>query len=261
MKSTYDDLAKRCETDGQRKTLDEEWARFRPRFAEKYRDMLAAKSRCISPMITGPANFPVEKNRKRMESFERRIDELFDFRKRAIDAIRKRLWPVDCIVKAADPNAVDTLCKKLEQRQQQQETMKAANRILRSKRTSDEKISELIALGIPEAEARKLRSYDYTLKNNNAEIRRLKLRIGNISAMQAAPTTEEKRADGVKVIHNTEAGRIQIQFPGKPPAEMRDKLKKNGFRWARGAGVWQRHLNAAGRDAVERVLRTEGSTA
>ena len=61
-------------------------------------------------------------------------------------------------------------------------------------------------------------------------------------------------AGRVEVVENVEADRIQLVFPGKPDAEIRSMLKTNGFRWSPREGAWQRHLNNAGRGAVQQVL-------
>lgn len=44
------------------------------------------------------------------------------------------------------------------------------------------------------------------------------------------------------VIENREANRLQIKFPGKPSAEIRQKLKTNGFKWSKFHMAWQRQM-------------------
>lgn len=52
----------------------EQLERFRQAYIKWELTLWAAKSRTASPMITGPANFPVERNRKRMEAEYNKID-------------------------------------------------------------------------------------------------------------------------------------------------------------------------------------------
>jgi hypothetical protein len=94
----------------------------------------------------------------------------------------------------------------------------------------------------------------FRLTNNSANIRRLKDRLRGLEAMKARGTTE-REINGVRVVENAEAARLQLFFPGKPDAQVRDRLKSNGFRWAPSAGAWQRHLNNSGRWAAQQVLR------
>src|SRR5690606_278212 len=58
--------------------------------------------------------------------------------------------------------------------------------------------------------------------------------------------TVEKVVKGVTYIENVEANRVQLIFPGVPAKEVRERLKRAGFRWCRSEGAWQRHLNNAG---------------
>ncbi len=166
-------------------------------------------------------------------------------------------------ISSDDPEAVTKLQAKIDSAIALQGRMKATNKVIKSKKlTEAEKITQLDEQqGISEFNARLLMEPDfcgrigfpsYELTNNNANIRRMKLRI---EELRQAPTetTEEQRGD-VTVIHNTEENRIQLVFPGKPSAEIRSVLKSNGFRWSRYNTAWQRHLNNAGIYAAEQVL-------
>lgn len=262
MQADYNNLAKNCKTDTERAQLAEQFERYRAGYHRRLCASLSARARVMSPMITGPSNFPVHQNEKRCSTYQRRIGELIEYRKRALRAIGRILWPVQYSIPSSAPDAVSLLQAEIDKKRAFQELMKAANKLVRSKLGDEEKISAIVALGIPEQHARELLKPDfcgrvgfpdYALQNNLAEIKRLERRVASVSAMKSSPYREEQRGD-VLVIRDPDAGRIQLKYPGKPDHSTRDTLKKNGFRWAHSLGVWQRHLNRAGENAVDCVL-------
>lgn len=56
-----------------------------------------------------------------------------------------------------------------------------------------------------------------------------------------------------KMVENTEKGQLQLIFDGKPNEEVRNILKKNGFKWSPKEKAWQRMLTQNARYAVKRV--------
>lgn len=56
---------------------------LKARYEKKLSAWLSAKSRTASPMITGPARFPTERNRRALETEHKRLDELCYFEKNA----------------------------------------------------------------------------------------------------------------------------------------------------------------------------------
>jgi hypothetical protein len=95
----------------------------------------------------------------------------------------------------------------------------------------------------------------FHVSNRRAEIRRLKGRIEQLACnVLRAPTATIEGADGVRIVENVEANRLQIVFPDKPDIARRAKLKSYGFRWAPSEGAWQRQLNNAARHAASCAL-------
>lgn len=164
-------------------------------------------------------------------------------------------------ISSDDPEAVTKLLEKIADAEKVQAQMKAANKVVRSKVKDEAKILTLRAEGFSEASARALLEPDfcgrvgfaaYQLQNNNANIRRMRQRV---EILREAPTeTTETERNGVTIVENADENRIQLIFPGKPPAEVRQILKSQGFRWSRYNTAWQRHLNAAGRYAASHAL-------
>lgn len=164
-------------------------------------------------------------------------------------------------ISSDDPEAVTKLLEKIEAAKRNQEQMKAANKVIRSKAKDEAKILTLRAEGFSEANAKLLLEPDfcgrvgfapYQLQNNNANIRRMEKRLEELKQRPTETTTTER--GGVTIVENAEENRIQLIFDGKPPAEVRQILKSNGFRWSRYNTAWQRHLNAAGRYAAKYAL-------
>ena len=163
-----------------------------------------------------------------------------------------------------DSDALEQLQIKIDKLQERQDLMKAFNKIAKSKTlTEADKIKKICeSFNQKPEDAKILLEPDYcgrigfasfSLTNNNATLKNAKKRLEALEEQKSAVTTE-KEINGVTVTENTEAGRIQLTFDGKPDRETRIKLKSHGFKWAPSAGVWQRHLNANGKYAVKRFF-------
>jgi hypothetical protein len=203
-----DQVAKRLRFDD-----DEAIAAIKAEWLGRFRGAWAAfqhaGSRTLNWMITGPARFPVERNRKRMDTEHRRLEEMIAIangvgawaEKRMKRQIRAELGPVG----VAD-SELDQARRKLAARECRQSMMKGVNAAIRKHRTKPDAIArisaELEAQGclveaalIPELLkpdfAGRIGFADYQLSNNNAEIRRLRGRVAELeqraAAVHAAP--------------------------------------------------------------------------
>lgn len=241
---------------------------YRQGYVKRLHAKLSADSRCMSSMITGPANFPVRRNQKRLDTAHKRLEEFLDFDKRAIDRLRKKYDPrfQSQAISSDDDQAIEKLQAKIDQAEKRQEFMKAVNKIVKSKKADPDKIAELAKLEVSEATARKMLDEGFTfehfeLTNNNANIRRMKERVAGLELehkrQQARQESGkgERTVNGIKIIENTDINRIQLFFPGKPSAEIRDRLKHNGFHWSPREVAWQRQLNEASQRVVESLVK------
>lgn len=230
---------------------------FEKRYIDLYRNWLAASSRCISSMITGPANFPIRRAEK-LNNYERSAREKLDswaerFIKKANRTARLTGW--DEIARLED---------KVERLTTLQETMKAANKICRSKKLSDvEKIDELVALGISEQNATTLIAPverwqtigfpSFALTNNLAKIKQAQERINRLSKLVNSDD-KEIQLEGLVVKFCNNEERLRLVFEAKPDKAMIEKLKSNAFKWSPSNQAWQRQLTRNAIRAAEHIL-------
>lgn len=202
---------------------------------------LAAKSRCLSSMITGPAKFPVAKAEK-ASARERKIsDEMLAY----IDRVRKAInKPESTVISSDDENAIDKLKAKLAALTKAQETMVQANKLIRKGDNAG-----LVAL-LGEGRAAEVLKpdfcgrigfADFELRNNNARIKQVEGRIKELESKQGMES-KELVINGVKVVQNVPDNRLQLFFEGKPTASIISMLKSHGFKWAPSVMAWQRQL-------------------
>lgn len=125
-----------------------------------------------------------------------------------------------------DPDALQQLRAKLAEREQIQESFKAANKAKRGTVAA------------------------YRLSNNSAEIRRLRQRIEQIEQLhQAAPI--EQAGHGWQM--GEDDGRIVLAFDQRQPAEVVTVVKAAGFVYARSRTAWVRKVTANAVRAAERL--------
>ena len=263
LQADYDELAKLV-TPETAELFEMEFSRYRAGYKRYTLAWLSARSRMVSPMIAGPSKFTVHQMTKRGDAAHRRLTELVEFRKRALDAIRKKLCPGERPIMAGDSDAIERLEEKIAAAEQLQEAMKHANRIIRSTpaserpdalrskinstRFSEETISRILK---PDYLGR-IGWKDYDLKNNNANIRCMKQRLEVIRKNSQAETIETK-GTAASIKDCPSENRIRLFFQGKPDESVRNKLKSFGFRWTPSLGCWQAYRNSRSIDTAKQV--------
>ncbi|MFV1535196.1 DUF3560 domain-containing protein [Phaeobacter sp. A90a-4f] len=185
-------------------------------------------------------------------------------------------------ISSDDPDAIRKLSKKLDRLEEKQVKMKAANRVIKSwakKGITHETQGAdfdvyaaaltVVCSDYSSAIARELIKPQwgnsgpvgfapYQLSNNNAEIKRLKMRIAKLEKAQTQETVRQSYQGVCEVVENAEENRLQFVFEGKPSAEARATMKAHGFRWAPSQGAWQRQLTPNARYNARLALKALG---
>ncbi len=158
-------------------------------------------------------------------------------------------------ISSDNPDAIELIQEKIAQLEQQQEWMKAINRICRSSKLSEieiyEKLEKEFALSETAIKSLLNPVYSYQkkgfqtfeLSNNNSNINRLKKRLKQLQAIENMK--EETICIGtVRIFVNPSDNRVELYFPEKPSFDFRTLLKKSGFRWSSFKKAWQKHLSS-----------------
>lgn len=248
----YELLLKQARKGGTEHLLEEEFARYRAGFRQRTIEHLGAESRCVSWFIAGPSKFPAARMQKRADSAHNKLNELLDFRRRALKSIIRKLRPELRPVMAGDSDAVGRLESQLADMLTQRERMKRVNsahaRFLKDPASLD-------TADLPEEWKARIRNYvpryswephpiaPYQLTNLGANIRRVEQRIEQLKRTKALPQQTVETESGIRVEDCPAENRVKIFFPGKPDSTVRDTLKSNGFRWTPTVGCWQAYRN------------------
>ena len=253
----YAALLAHAPTDAKRAVLDAEFVRYRAGYQARTLAYLRSKARCVSPMIAGPSRFPVRRMQKRNAVCDRRLQDLGEFRGRALDAIRKALHPEWRPIMAGDADALERLRRKIADLEKQIAVMKAANAAIRRKTQAgrEAQIAAVLAvdpLFTPKSVVRLLEPdcmgrvgyAPYVFQNRGAELRRLRSRLGTLERDKATPETILEGNNAVRLEDCPSENRVRLFFPGRPDSSVRTRLKSNGFRWAPSLGCWQAYRNA-----------------
>jgi DNA repair ATPase RecN len=154
-------------------------------------------------------------------------------------------------ISSDDPDAVTKLQKKLANLEKSQETMKACNKIIKKYSDEEKRIAELMKVGITEAQAREVLKPDcfggigfapYSLQNNNAEIRRIRGRIEDLTKIKKNVAFTKEEYENFSYQIDDEENRVMFIFSGKPDEETRTILKRNAFKYSPTRNAWVRKI-------------------
>jgi len=161
-------------------------------------------------------------------------------------------------ISSDDPEAIQKLKAELAACEANQANMKAANKLLKKRDMaglkalgySDEAIHELLNPRF----SNNIGYASFTLSNNNANIRRIKLRIQDLEN-RAKRQDKEEEGNGYTYREDTAENRVMFIFDGKPDEATRGVLKRHIFKWSPSRGAWVRQLNNAGLYAAQQIRK------
>lgn len=233
---------------------------YEDKYISKYKEWLGAMSRCFSQAITGaggwkPATFRRhEKTQAAEQNARKRLDEW-------CAKVIKRVNRQERLTGWAE---VERLQAKLDDLQENHERMKAANKIIRSKKLAEvEKVDELVALGFTEETAVKITDPNqgwwgagfpqFELSNNLAKIKDTEAKIKRHATMAQKENTEQTYDWGTFRTDYADE-RYRFIFDGKPEQEVIRLMKGNGFKWSPSNKAWQRQITANATFAVKHYI-------
>jgi hypothetical protein len=212
------------------------------------------------PILVG--HHSEKRHRRDLDKANRAMQMSFDAQKLAGE-LRARASGIGSNgISSDDPDAPHKIKERIAELEAIQTKMGVANKLLRKGNEAG-----LLAMGFTQAQIDKLKVpawgngrgpigfEPFQLSNNSANIRRLKKRLAHVEGMAKWVHMETPLGNsGVVMVDNVEINRLQLKFPGKPDAEVRTKLKRNGFRWSPTEGAWQRQLSNGAKYAAREIV-------
>lgn len=266
----YAELWPLAKTEEQRAILAAEMERYREGYRKHLTAYLSSHSNVVSAMIAGPANFPTARMQKRGQWADNKAEALYTWEAKARAAI------VD-MVKASRSEE-----DKLEERWGKvSATLTGFLDVIASIDCGASPRSRENYAGSLTGDVRRLalagevelveRSQQLVRDYNATHAKPAVAEGGSFwsyadlarqKAAEALAVAEKKanalpdviaRGDGVEIVSNHHADRVQIIFAEKPSPQLIAALKGEAWNWSRTQGAWQRKLTEAAKASAKRI--------
>jgi hypothetical protein len=171
-------------------------------------------------------------------------------------------------ISSDDPEAITKIKEKMQSITNNIEYSKRLNALLRKYKTRSNALIEIPKLSDENPDKStllkmvenhyyacppdRIAAYYFSTTNHNAELTRLKDRLLQLEN-KSKQKTQETTINGIKIIDNVEENRIQVFFDGKPAEEIRNTLKRSGFRWTPSKNCWQSYRKQYCLDAAKKL--------
>lgn len=187
------------------------------------------------PVLVG--HYSQARHERDLDRIHTNISKAVDLRKKA-EYYQQRIEAMErgeTIINSDDPDAITKLEEKLSHLQALRELWKEENKIARKNK------QPVLHAG-------------YEFQNMGSRIQQVKKRLENIKSDREVQK-EEIELNGITLHVNTYENRIQLHFPGKPPYEVRQRLKSLGWRWSPKNMVWQKKISKYGVEEAKELLK------
>jgi hypothetical protein len=231
--------------------------RYCKKLAEYYNDYYRNEASCPSVMICGPANFPTRK-KERQNSRRETLHSTWEYLQGCVRKI-ENILTCEQPIKSGDVNAIEQLEEKITKLEQEHKNKMYWNNYYKKNGTL--KGCE----GLTDEQINKIESFvqrnpffpPFIVCNDTANIRRYKQRLSHLESLKKTGITEAIVDNSLpfKVIENTDLMRLQLLFDGKPSEEIRNVLKKNGFKWSPSNEAWQRQFTENAKYSLKIIIK------
>lgn len=227
------------------------------RYIENYKKYLfawlSAMSRCYSSMIAGPANFPVRRIEKLNRYEHNRSEEFTEWRKKALNAIAKKIEESKPIEQKTDEQFLQ-FKKQVDRLFEGWGVVNFKGRLETVAKSGNTElvVKVLDYLKFMQVEKNKVLA---TPKNSIWSLADVAEKNRELSIDKETAEKKEYQINGVSVVENIQEDRIQLFFDGKPESEMIQNLKRNAFKWSPSRGCWQRQLTRNAIYATANLLK------
>lgn len=186
------------------------------------RAWLAAIGRTASPMITGPARFPVAKMEK-LNRYER--------------AHAERYYAYVEACKKPQPVRL-TISQQIEEARAKLAAAQANHARLKATPAAD-----------------RVDWHSFTLPYALRDIKEAEKRLEELERRAGMEQTETEHLSGrLRLVQDVEAQRYRLYFSGKPDAQTIAQLKSAGLKWAPSVGAWQRQITANAAAVIRKLI-------
>lgn len=230
-----------------------ETERYIQNYKKYFSEWLSAQSNCASSAITGGSGFNVRRAEKANNREHAKYEQFIEWRKKALKSISRR-------IEAERPKSEKDK-ELLEDWKQQVDKLFCGWMMNRFKSRL-----ETVARNGKVELVRSVLDYLATKQiEKNVVLATKRHSVWNLLEVaekakesleeKATAESQESEINGVRVVRNMQADRLQLFFDGKPAPDMISKLKHAAFRWSPSNGCWQRQLTQNAISATERILK------
>lgn len=226
--------------------------KYKETYLNKKRELLGAKSRVVSPMISGGANFPTRRNEKANNREHKLTGEFIEWNEKVKKSSRKRV--INSFEGDLSQRSLNNMKKEVDQVIKWQKGIEnnedqyrgfdkrlgkdgLQGRLLRNLKNNNVEIVEK-TLEYVKLREKELKKPIFTSRNK--VFKELELAKTRPKEVKKTGIKTVKKYKGAKIVNNFDASRIQLEFDEIPNQTIRDNLKSNGWRFSRQNEVWQR---------------------
>jgi hypothetical protein len=213
---------------------------------------LHAKSNCISTMIAGPSNFPVRRAERANNAESKKYSDFQEWRENAFKAINKRIEAAKSPEQKTNERW-ESLKKEISKKIAWGSVVNCYSMIERLAYNGEVELVKECLILITEYNDTHDKPF-MTKRHKVWQLPAIAEKVRKNKEAKSEKESEESLINGVKVVKNFQADRIQLFFDGKPGPEMISNLKHNAFKWSSSNACWQRQLTNNAIYAVERLL-------
>jgi hypothetical protein len=236
----------------QKDILKDELKDFDQTLQNKLKSLLNSRGGLMSTMVTGRGNFPVKSQRKKNQVFDKKTDDFLKWESKAVDRIKKRIKAAKSGILIED-ETTEFLKNKVLNTIATIKSIKEGgglgdvnlfktslvNKLKTAAKNGHIRPVQVALNYLGELQRTQLKKPAYTIKHSvwkiadQAKEKQETRQTGEIILKEYSPFD-------IKILTDYDDNRTRIFFPDKPGDEVRNDLKRNGWKWSPNAGAWQR---------------------